>query len=480
MLLRSLIVKTIRIRYSFGGRIDRIQVKYKKMNSDTTKKQYDAKPAKPVIAYIMKEYPRLSETFIMNEIGLLEQMGLNITVFSVKQPSSSAKQHNTVAQMKSTVIYLPPVTSLSGGSLLGWLWVNFPKFLRCHSQLFRQRPGLYLQTCFDALRMTFRYRGRFFQKPKKTFIKEFIQAGYIAEKIVDDRGFQHLHGHFCHGSTTITMFVSQLSGIPFSFTAHAKDIYLPKLNPGDLLKRKIERANFVVTCTAANKTHLQSLSPEENAIHAIYHGLDPSVFNPPQNDRPLKTRPLILSVGRFVEKKGFHFLIKACRVLKDSGYDFQCRIVGEPDDQSDLIQDLIQKLKLEDVVHISGGVTQEDLREIYSTCTMFVLPCQIVNNGDRDGIPNVLVEAMAMEIPVISTAISGIPELIENQVNGLTIPQKDADALAKAIETYLKDPNFRLRMGQTGRKKVCQLFDSKKTNVALKELFVSSMEHHFS
>jgi glycosyltransferase involved in cell wall biosynthesis len=427
------------------------------------------------IAYIMKEFPRLSETFIMNEVRILEGMGLNITVFSVKQPPSSAKQHETLRQMKSGITYLPPVTSLSGSSLLGWLWLNFPKFLGCHYRLFRQRPEVYLEAALEAVKMTFRYRPSFFQKPKKVFIKEFIQAGYIADKIISATGFRHLHGHFCHGSTTITLFVSQLTGLPFSFTAHAKDIYLSKLNPGDLLNRKIDHAKFVVTCTGVNKAHLQSLSSEKEHIHTIYHGLDTSVFQAVQKKRPLSERPLILAVGRFVEKKGFHFLMEACRILVDRGYDFRCQIVGEADDQSDLIRGLIETFKLEESVQISGGVTQQTLREIYSTCAMFVLPCQIVDNGDRDGIPNVLVEAMAMEIPVISTDISGIPELIEDKVNGLLIPQKNSEGLARAIEVYLKDSDFRVRMGQEGRKKVCDSFDSMKTNLALKALFVSSL-----
>jgi len=436
--------------------------------------QAETKPAK--IAYIMKEYPRLSETFIMNEIRLLGEMGLDITVFSVKRPPASAKQHRVAAEVQSRVVYLPPVTSLSGSSLIAWLRRNLPKFLKHHFRLFARRPDRYLDIWFEALKMTFRYRKDFFKKPKKVFIKEFIQAGYIAEEILKDGCFRHLHGHFCHGSTTITMFASQLSGLSFSFTAHAKDIYLPKLNPGDLLKKKIESARFVVTCTGANKIHLASLSPKDNVIHTIYHGLDVSVFRGGQRRNLKGERPLILSVGRFVEKKGFHFLVEACARLKEKGYDFRCRIVGEADDQSERVRSLIQKLHLEETLEISGGVTQEALRGIYAECAIFVLPCQIVSNGDRDGIPNVLVEAMAMEIPVLSTAISGIPELIENKANGLIVPQKDARALADALEIYLRNPDFRIQMGEAGRGTVCERFDSKKTNVALKGLFDSILE----
>ncbi len=433
------------------------------------------------IAYIMKEYPRLSETFIMNEISLLENMGLNIQVFSVKKPSTSSKQHSTSRPLRSEVTYLPSVTSLSGSSLLGWLWVNLSKFTQSHFYLLRRRPWAYLSTWLQVVQMTVRYRSGFFDKPKKTFIKEFLQAGYIASQILTSGRIGHLHGHFCHGSTTITMFVSQLTNISFSFTAHAKDIYLSKLNPGDLLKRKIKKSRFVATCTGANQAYLSKLCQGNQAVHTIYHGLDLRVFKPIEGNRGSQERPIILSVGRFVEKKGFVYLVKACRALKDRGYNFQCRIVGEPDEQTEVIKKLIQDLGLKENILITDGVTQEALRKIYNECTVFVLPCQIVDNGDRDGIPNVLVEAMAMEIPVISTSISGIPELIDDGIDGLLVPQKDVKALADALEKTLKDPVVRVKLGQAAREKVSARFNSNKTNIALKDLFVSCVErgNHF-
>jgi glycosyltransferase involved in cell wall biosynthesis len=324
--------------------------------------------------------------------------------------------------------------------------------------------------------MSFTYRATFWSTPRKIYIQEFIQAGYIARKVLESRCIGHLHGHFCHGSTTITMFVSHLTGIPFSFTAHAKDIYLQKLNPSDLLSRKIRRAQFVVTCTEANSRYLKSVCPEVSSIHTIYHGLDTSIFTPAAHGPDNNTVPLILSVGRFVEKKGFSYLVHACRILKDKGYSFQCRLLGEPDDQTDLIKQLLRELQLEDTVFLDDPVTQEELTDIYSECTIFALPCQILDNGDRDGIPNVLVEAMAMEIPVVSTDISGIPELIEHRADGLLVPQKDASALAGALEELLSEPGLRRRLGTNGRAKVRRLFDNRTTTVSLRDLFASCLE----
>ena len=163
--------------------------------------------------------------------------------------------------------------------------------------------------------------------------------------------------------------------------------------------------------------------------------------------------------------------MQACRILKDHGHRFQCRIVGEPDEESQLVQQLICELSLEDTVVIEPGVTQDELRTLYRQATMFVLPCQIVDNGDRDGIPNVLAEAMATGLPVVSTDISGIPELVIHRDNGLLVPQRDVYALAKAMEELLTDAQLRQRLGQAGRGTIGRIFDSATTTKQLLSLF---------
>ena len=431
----------------------------------------------PEIGYIMKGYPRLTDVFINNEVYLLERMGLTLHIFSAKKPVGD-KVHSVVQHIHAIVTYLPEVTSISSTNFILWLCHNLPTFLRSQLYLLRFNSVSYINTLLEALGMSFKYRATLWSTPKKIFFQEFLQAGYIARHVLESGRIGHLHGHFCHGSTTITMFVSQLTGIPFSFTAHAKDIYLQKLNPSDLLPTKIRRAQFVVTCTAANSTYLKSLCPDVSSIHTIYHGLDTTIFTPAVRHNDHKTVPFILSVGRFVEKKGFSYLVQACRILKDRGYAFQCRLIGEADDQTDHIKQLVRELTLEDTVFLDGPVTQEELTQIYKECTIFALPCQILANGDRDGIPNVLVEAMAMEIPVVSTDISGIPELIEHRLDGLLVPQKDAAALAGALEELLRDPSLCRQLGQNGRDKVRRLFDNAKTTLSLRKLFASCLEQH--
>jgi len=429
------------------------------------------------IGYILKGYPRTSETFITNEIRLLEKMGVGLSIFSVKKLEGE-QNHAMVRDIKAPVAYLPQADPLSESRFSRWLIDNVPKFSTSHALLFKKQPLAYAKVFLECFAMSFQYRNSFFEWPREVFFKEFLQAGYIANAAIESGQIQHLHAHFCHGSTTIAMFASRMSGIPFSFTAHAKDIYLQELNPGNLLRKKMRRAEFLVTCTGANEEHLQRLAPKGTKIYKIYHGLDTQLFANSAQDSPIisdEKVPVVLSVGRLVEKKGFDFLIKACAILKERGRRFQCQIVGGGDGYTETLVQLIKELGLEGTVSLHGAVTQEELRDIYQQATLFALPCLVIDNGDRDGIPNVLVEAMAMRVPVISTDISGIPELIDNNVNGLLVPEKNALAMADAIEKLLINPALRQQLGDAGRARVCQDFDSQVTTLDLKDLFVSRL-----
>lgn len=424
------------------------------------------------IGYILKGFPRRSEAFITNEISLLEQMGLRLHLFSAFQGEAEGAGSQARALL-SPLTHLPEDNEKTGSGFLPWLTANLPRYLSSHVRMIRTSPLRYLRAASEAVRLSIHCRSEFFSWPKKVFYKDFLRAGFIAEFVVEAGNIRHLHAHFCHGSTTMAMFASMLTGLPFSFTAHAKDIYLPKLNPGDLLQIKLRRAKFVVTCTGANHQYLEEACPQGSPIHTIYHGVDTARFTPVQ--RQTHAVPVILSVGRFVEKKGFPFLVEACRILKEHGLAFHCRILGEPDEQTEVVQNLISRYGLEKHVAIEPGVSQEELRAVYQTATLFVLPCHIVDNGDRDGIPNVLAEAMASGIPVVSTAISGIPELVEHRRNGLLVAQRDPVGLAKAIEELLRDPQLRDSLAEAGRAAIGQIFDSSTTTKRLFDLFQAEL-----
>jgi glycosyltransferase involved in cell wall biosynthesis len=425
------------------------------------------------IGYVLKSYPRMSETFIANEIYLLEKLGLKLRLFSILD-LRDPQRHAVVDAIRAPVEYLPQVTPLNETSFAVWLGRNAPKFLGGHWRLFKARPVNYARTLLAALRLAFKHR-RALLRPETSFFKEFLQAGAIAQSVLTAGTIRHLHAHFCHSATTVAMFASRLCGLPFSFTAHAKDIYVESLNPGDLLQTKLRRAKFAVTCVRANQEHLASLGIKETPIYNLYHGLDTRQFAPRAGDAEEPATPLLLSVGRLVEKKGFPVLIEACRLLKDRGYRFRCHIIGAPGPCATHVASLIHELELEDIVELRPAVTQEELREIYRQVTLFVLPCQIADNNDRDGIPNVLVEAMASGLPVVSTKVSGIPELIESGANGLLAPQKDPRALADAVARLLDAPALRRELGEAAREKVCRLFDAESNILALHRLFIDCL-----
>ncbi len=429
------------------------------------------------VAYVMNGFPRLSETFIAHEIHQIERLGLALRLYSVKR-ENEPQVHPVVAAIRAPLSYLPKASSLSGSTLPGWLATNLPAFGRDHAFVALRHPLRWGATLASALQLAWRHRGRDEQgrlRLRKVFVKEFLQAGAIAADVIRHGDVGHLHGHFCHGVATITKWAAHMSARSYSFTAHAKDIYQAELNPGDLLERKMHGARFVATCTCANAGVLRTRHPRPDEVHAIYHGLDTDWFRPAAPAVP-RTRPLILAVGRLVEKKGFDQLIEACARLRDAGVDFECRIVGEAGSASASITALIEARGLGGHVGLHGPVTQEALREIYREAHVFALPCQVMEDGDRDGFPNVLAEAMAMGVPVVSTAISGIPEMIDDGAHGLLVEPRDPAALAAALQRVLTDAALHRTLALGGRQRICERFDSRRTTVALRDLFVAQLQ----
>jgi glycosyltransferase involved in cell wall biosynthesis len=253
-----------------------------------------------------------------------------------------------------------------------------------------------------------------------------------------------------------------MTGIPYSFTAHAKDLYLTE---PEILRDKMREAEFVLTCTAYNRNYLEKLGGDLTRVHLIYHGLDLARFTREAHEQvvPLAAYteggrvPLLLSVGRLVEKKGFDTLVRACALLRDRGLRFRCLVYGEGP-QREALETLIRELALENVVELPGSILQDDLIEIYRQAAVFALPCQVLENGDRDGLPNVIVEAMSMEIPVVSTEVSGVPELVEHGVNGFLVPPRAPEPLAAHLEMLLRDAALRRRFAQAGRQRVLAEF----------------------
>ncbi|MCL4543886.1 MAG: glycosyltransferase family 4 protein [Chloroflexi bacterium] len=405
----------------------------------------------PRIAYLIKCFPRVSETFILHEVLELEHQGLPLRIFSLLEPSGG-KVAQAVRDVQAAVTYVPQRSPRGVLALLAAAGRRFAK-----------SPWRFLHTAVGAVT----------REPARSALRHLLYATYLAGELEREQ-VTHLHAHYANTPATVAQLVHQLTGIPFSFTAHAKDIYL---TPQAALHHKMQMASFVVTCTAYNQRYLTALAGAslQQRVYRIYHGLNLRAFpvlGTYAYARPV--RPLVLVVARLVEKKGLPDLLRACWLLCERGYDFDCRIVGEGVLRPNLERD-IRELGLEDRVRLWGAEAHERVIEMYRQAAVVALPSVIGENGDRDGIPNVLVEALYMGVPVVSTPVSGIPELITSGVNGLLCPPHDPEALADAIARLLDDPLLRDQLIRAGRQTVLERFDMASNALRLKQLFLGDV-----
>ena len=394
----------------------------------------------PTLCMVLKGYPRISETFISNEILLLESLGFHIHIISMRHPRE-AFNHASVKNIKASVDYLP---STILNHLLP-LWYH-------NLILAFKKPKIYLKAAKKAA-------VRWMRTRKTATIKHLLQAGYLVHKCLPGKNIIHFHAHFAHSPTSVALFSSLLSSIPFSFFAHAKDIYTSDQRQ---LKEKIDMARFVVTCTKYNKNYLSQLVGKSTTpIFCVYHGINLDYFSPKLNNIECKPPYKLLTVARMTEKKGLENVYHALAILRDKKIKFMHTLIGEGDD-NDKILKLIKKLELKKVTELRGTLTHEDVIKHYANADLFVLGCQIARNGDRDGIPNVMAESMAMNLPVVATNVSGIPEFLENRVSGMMVPQKDPKALARAMEAVLTDDDLRKQVTMEAKKRVTRKFNNQK------------------
>jgi glycosyltransferase involved in cell wall biosynthesis len=392
------------------------------------------------LVYIIGTYPSLTITFIDREIKFLRRLGVELEILAMRRPLADTPLSDSQRELQKGVIYLLPVD---------WLRLAF-------SQLYFAllRPRCYFETLVYLLtRPHPSLRARFM-----TFLHfgEGVYAAYLLRK----RQPHELHAHFVDRAATVALVVGRLIGKPYSLSIHAgPDIFASPV----LVREKVMEARHAVTCTAYNKSHLESIVGEDlsHRISCLHHGLDVATYRPRPVPLTSNGPPLILSVGQLAERKGFVHLIRGCRGLQDQGYNFVCHIVGRGPQRQEL-EKLIEKLALERTVILCGALRHEKVIEKYRRASMFVLPCIRSSNGNVDGIPNVLAEAMAMQLPVVSTDISGIPELIQHHVNGLLIPSGDDDALVAAMAQLLEDPALCERLGRNGRQAVIEAFDAER------------------
>jgi len=404
----------------------------------------------PEVAYVLNSSPALSETFIAQEIVELERQKLPLRLFALS--GETAWKEASVSWKGSVPILC--LGTCSKFTLLLHAWGRFVK-----------APRSFLKA---LLLMVGHYSMR-------SAASSLLYASYLSDQLERQR-IRHLHAHYATEPTTVAQAAHLLTGIPYSFTAHAYDIYL---SPQAELRYKMQMARFVTTCTEYNRHYLSGIDAHlAGRIHCIYHGLNLQAFRPPPNPTTQLRGPArILAVCRLIEKKGLSYLVQACHTLKKRGYRFTVHIVGDGPLREPLEQE-IRSLGLSEDISLLGSVAHEGVLELYRQVAIFALPCVIGKNGDRDGIPNVLIEALYMGVAVISTLISGIPELIEQEVDGLLVPPADSNALADALARLLDDVELRNRLAAAGHRKVLDKFDMALNASRLRDLLCTGEEQY--
>jgi colanic acid/amylovoran biosynthesis glycosyltransferase len=400
------------------------------------------------VAYLMSRFPKISETFILYEILELERLGLRVEVFPlIREPEQTvhAEARPIVERAHYSTFFSLPVL------LAQAYWLS-------------KRPIAYLRAWWGALRGNLDTPG---------FLARTLvlvpQAALFARRM-QELGVEHLHAHYATHPTLTAYVVQQLTGLPYSFTAHAHDIYLER----PMLDEKIRRAAFVVTISQYNRELLRRLYGDEAAEKTvvIHCGVDPAIFQP-QPERAPEQQFTLVCVASLEDYKGHPYLIEACAQLKARGVDFRCLLIGQGEDRPQ-IEAQIERLKLQTQVQVLGPQPRDKVSAYVAAADVMVLPSIVTSYGKQEGIPVALMEALASAKPVVATAISGIPELIEHERSGLLVPERDATALAEALLRLHDDPELGRRLGEAGRATVLREFNLKHNTALLHRLLLQN------
>ncbi len=391
------------------------------------------RPARRV-GYVAKVFPRLSETFVLNEIHELERQGIDVHVFSLHAPPA-AVPHRLLGDLRA------PITCVESCAE--------PSKTRSAEAMATLRPGFTAEASLGD----------------RLFPRHYVRLATRLAAAAEGLALGRFHAHFASRAAHVAMLGSRLAGVPYSFTAHAKDIYHEEVDQ-ELLRVKLRYADLVVTVSEFNRRALlrigTGIPSVEEKVRRLYNGVDLELFRPRTGGRVDPGR--ILAVGRFVEKKGFPILIEACGLLSRRGVPFTCDLIGSGNQQA-LLEDLIGSWGLRDRVTVRSALPLEQVAFEMRGASLVVLPCIVAADGNMDALPTVLLEAMASGIPAVSTALSGIPEIIVDGETGYLVDPGDATALAGAMEKVLRDPESGERLGRAARHRAEELFDLR-ANVA--------------
>jgi colanic acid/amylovoran biosynthesis glycosyltransferase len=385
------------------------------------------------LGYLFERFPAFTQTFCARELAELYRQGISPPVYSIRRPTEARPANIPLENIP--IYYLPDTNSLE---------------FKIRTKLIPPRLKDLWSGSGDL-----RDKGR------------FREAVYLGQRLKKAQ-VSHLHVHFAGLASRTAWWIKRLFGITYSFTGHANDIFCPKPEQRVGLADLLREALFVVVVSDFGANWLQRSFPESaHKIQRVYNGLDLSVFKPAtQEAEPVR----LLSIGRLIEKKGFKFLIEACRLLRSSGFSFACQIVGEGPEH-DHLQEAIQVSQLSDIVRLRGALPQTEIVELLSQSSIFVFPGVHDSAGDTDNLPTVLIEAMASSLPTIATRIAGIPEIVQHDENGILVPEKDPVRLADAIRSLAGDQALLERFSRASRRIAEEKFALVNTVGHLKKLF---------
>lgn len=392
----------------------------------------------PRVGYVLKMYPRFSETFIVTEILAREAAGADLEIFSLRAPTDQ-HFHGALSRVQAPVRYISRVRRAEE------LWQR----LRQADEVLGGLPPETTELLLSAE------------------AEDAAQALDVAVQ-AHQRGITHLHAHFASVATTVARLAARLAGITYSFTAHAKDLFHSAVDNDDV-RAKAADAHHVVTISRYNVGHLLGLGVPDDQVHLVYNGLDLQTFRevPRQSN---DTGPIrIVAVGRLIEKKGFEDLIDACHLLHADGRSVRCDIVGSGE-RGDALAERIAALGLDGVVKLRGPLPQEQVRAVVAGGDVLAAPCVVGSDGNTDGLPTVVLEAMALGTPCVTTDVTGLVEVIDHERTGLLVPQRDPASLAWALERVGTDTEFADRVRAQARTLIETTFDSRRQARALAEL----------
>ena len=406
------------------------------------------------VAYVVRSWPRLSQTFVLNEVLAVERLGCELSIFAMVRSGEELVQPQ-LAQVRAPVHYLDDDPGPSGASPQRRASLGHARAWATAKGRRSLGAGYATVSPTTSLRLATRL------------------ADAIGRSAAEGRPIDHIHAHFAHDPALVAMFAHQLTGLPFSFTAHARDLYGV---PRPALVARARAASAIITCCQANVDHLHTQLPARlrSRVRLIHHGVDLSAFAPLGAEVPAATAaPLIVSVGRLVEKKGFTDLLAALGLRRTRGVRFRCVIYGEGP-LRDALEHQRRALGLEDVVELAGQRRQDEVAAELTRAQVFALTPCVTADGDRDGVPNVLAEAMASGLAVVATPVGGIEDLVRHGDNGLLAPPHDAPAIADAIGELLADTALRERLGAAARRTVEADFDLDTAASRLTDLFATA------